>query len=123
MTALSSMHRQLLQKAYNAFNNRDIEAALAAMHPDVDWPNGMEGGRVYGHAAVHDYWSRQWGLIDPHVEALRFQVDEAGRILIDVHAVVRDLTGTLLSDTMVQHVYTIEDGLIRTMEIRDPERR
>ena len=40
------------------------------MHPDVDWPNGMEGGREHGHAAVRDYWTRQFGLIDSHVEPL-----------------------------------------------------
>ena len=118
-----SVARELLTRTYAAFNARDVDTVLAQMHPDVDWPNGMEGGRVRGHAAVRDYWTRQWGVIDPHVEPLRFQIDEAGRTVIDVRAVVRDLTGTLLSDTMVQHVYTIEDGLIRTMEIRDPERR
>jgi hypothetical protein len=26
------------------------------MHPEVDWPNAWEGGRVVGHAAVRDYW-------------------------------------------------------------------
>ena len=38
------------------------------MHPDVIWPNGMEGGTVVGHAAARAYWTRQWGLIDPRVE-------------------------------------------------------
>lgn len=33
-------------KAYTAFEARDIDSALAAMHPDVDWPNGMERGTV-----------------------------------------------------------------------------
>jgi hypothetical protein len=37
-------HEDLLQTLYGAFNARDIDAALAGMHPDVDWPNGMEGG-------------------------------------------------------------------------------
>src|SRR3989442_855797 len=36
------MYRDLLTAAYDAFNARDIERALAAMHPEVDWPNGME---------------------------------------------------------------------------------
>ena len=57
----------LLTEAYEAFNARDIGRALAAMHAEVDWPNGMEGGYVHGHAAVRDYWTRQWRLIDPHV--------------------------------------------------------
>src|SRR6266404_555254 len=31
----------VLKKAYDAFNARDIDAALATMQPDVEWPNGM----------------------------------------------------------------------------------
>jgi hypothetical protein len=73
-----------------------------------------------GHGEVRDYWTRQWRQIDPHVEPLGVEQDETGRIVVEVHQVVRDLTGTLLGDEMVQHVYTIEEGLIRRMEIRKP---
>ena len=38
----------LLKRTYEAFNARDLETALAAMKPDVEWPNGMEGGTVQG---------------------------------------------------------------------------
>jgi hypothetical protein len=109
----------LLRNAYAAFNARDIDSALATMQPDVAWPNGMEGGMVHGHAGVREYWTRQWGLIDPHVEAVTFDLDGAGRVVVGVHQVVRNLSGESLLDRMVEHVYTIEDGLIRTMEIRD----
>src|SRR5439155_505574 len=68
--------RELLVKTYAAFNARDVDATLAAMHPDVDWPDGMEGGRVRGHPAVRDYWTRQWSRIDPHVEPRGFAADE-----------------------------------------------
>jgi hypothetical protein len=112
--------RRLLENAYAAFNARDIDAVLNAMHADVVWPNGMEGGNVYGHSGVRDYWTRQWGLIDPHVEPLRFEADEAGRIVVDVHQIVRDRTGNIMVDEIVQHVYSIEDGLVRSMEIRNP---
>jgi hypothetical protein len=35
---------ELLERLYERFNARDMEAVLATMHPDVIWPNGMEGG-------------------------------------------------------------------------------
>ena len=108
----------LLTEAYDAFNARDIERALAVMHPEVDWPNGMEGGYVHGHGAVREYWTRQWRLIDPHVEPRRFATDDGGRIVVDVHQVVRDLSGGVVTDRMVQHLYRIENGAIRHMEIR-----
>lgn len=112
-----SSEETLLITVYRAFNARDLEAALATMHPDVDWPNGMEGGRVHGHRGVRDYWTRQWTLIDPHVEPQTFATDERGRIVVDVHQIVRDLAGNVLADQMVQHVYEVEDGLIQCMEI------
>ena len=114
--------RELVERAYAAFNARDVDGALAAMHADVEWPNGMEGGVVRGHAAVRAYWTRQWGLIDPRVDPVRIEVDPAGRLLVDVHQVVRDLAGAVVRDQMVQHVYTVRDGLIQGMEIRPAPR-
>jgi hypothetical protein len=114
-----SEQERLLRRAYDAFNARDIDAALACAHTDVDWPNGMEGGREHGHAAVRDYWTRQFGLIDSHVEPLRFTPDDEGRIVVDVRQTVRDLAGKLVSEGEVQHVYTLRDGLIERMDIRE----
>ena len=104
--------------AYAAFNARDIDRALATMHRDVQWPNGMEGGWLHGRDAVRAYWTRQWSMIDPRVEPRRFSMDDGGRVVVDVHQVVRDRAGTIVTDQMVQHVYDLEDGLIRRMEIR-----
>ena len=114
-----SEYQEILTKAYEAFNARDIDTVLTYMHPGVDWANGMEGGRVYGHEGVRAYWTRQWGLIDPHVEPRGFGMEEEGRIVVDVHQVVRDLAGTILSDTMVKHVYVMREGLVERMDIRD----
>jgi ketosteroid isomerase-like protein len=84
----------------------------------VDWPNGMEGGRVRGKAAVRNYWRRQFDVLDPRVKPQHFAGEPDGRIAIDVHQVVHDKNGKLVVDQMVQHVYEIRDGLIRSMEIR-----
>ena len=108
---------ELLQEAYAAFNRRDLDGALALMSPQVDWPNGMEGGRVHGHDGVRAYWTRQWAILDPHVDPVEMAPDEQGRIVVDVHQVVRDLSGKVLMDVMVQHLYTIRDGLIERMDI------
>jgi len=47
--------REVLRRAYAAFNARDIEMVVLLMHQDVEWPNGMEGGYVYGHDGVRGY--------------------------------------------------------------------
>ena len=107
----------LLERTYAAFNARDIASVLSGMHPEVDWPNGMEGGRVQGHANIRDYWTRQWGLIDPSVEPRRFTMTRDGRVDVEVHQVVRDLAGRIVKDEIVHHVYAFTDGLIRSMDI------
>jgi len=117
---ISAAVRELLRRAYAAFNARDIEAVLSMMHPDVAWPNAMEGGYVYGHDGVREYWMHQWGLIDPLVEPRAFDTEPDGRIVVEVHQRVLDRDGATLSDGRVQHIYSIRDGLVRHMEIRDP---
>src|SRR3954447_17812091 len=109
-----------LRSAYRAFNARDIEAALELMHPDVDWPNAWEGGRVVGHAAVRDYWTRQWATIDPAVNPVAITTrPEDGRIVVEVAQVVRDLDGALVAEGQVRHVYDLRDGLVARMDVED----
>ena len=76
----------LLEQIYQRFNVRDIEAVLAALHPDVTWANGMEGGHVHGREAVRSYWTRQWATIDPRVEPTRFSTGADGEIVVEVKA-------------------------------------
>ncbi|HEY5027057.1 MAG TPA: nuclear transport factor 2 family protein [Candidatus Angelobacter sp.] len=109
----------LLRKTYDAFNQRDVDAVLATMHSDVDWPNGMEGGRVQGREAVRKYWLRQWSQLNPRVEPRGFLTNPTGAVVVDVHQVVRDLSGNLLAERMVQHVYRLNQGLIQSMDIRE----
>jgi ketosteroid isomerase-like protein len=108
----------LLRSAYAAFNARDIEAALARMHPDVDWPNAMEDTRVHGHAGVRGYWARQFTTIDSRVDPRAFSTDAHGQVVVEVHQVVHDTSGRLIADQTVEHVYSIRDGLIERMDVR-----
>lgn len=113
------MHERerLLQGIYDAFNRREIDTVLAAMHPQVDWPNGWEGGRVMGHDEVRSYWTRQWAAVAPMVVPVRFKHGSDGRISVRVQQTVRDLSGDLLAEGEVVHVYAFEDGLIKAMDI------
>ncbi len=108
---------ELLHAAYAAFNARDIDAALTLMTPNVAWPRAFKGGFVRGLEEVRAYWTEQWSEIDPHVEPTAFHPEDAGRILVEVHQVVRDLAGTILADERVGHRFTIEHGLIQSMEV------
>lgn len=117
MRAQEAGEIELLRAAYAAFNARDIDAALALMTPDVAWPKAFKGGFVRGPEEVRAYWTEQWSEIDPHVEPVSFQPEDGGRCLVEVHQVVRDLAGSVLADDHVGHRFTIQHGLIRSMEV------
>ena len=114
---MTKTDEELLATAYRAFNERKIDEVLLLMQSQVDWPNGMEGGRVHGRDGLRDYWLRQWAMLDPKVDPVRFERVAPGRIIVHVHQVVRDLTGNVLVDQMVRHEYSLRDGLIERMNI------
>jgi len=117
MTNQSNQEIQLLRAAYAAFNARDIGAALALMTSDVTWPKAFKGGFVQGHEEIRAYWTEQWSEIDPHVEPIAFYPQSASQVMVDVHQVVRDLAGSVLADEHVGHLFTIDNGLMRAMEV------
>jgi nuclear transport factor 2 (NTF2) superfamily protein len=108
---------ELLRAAYVAFNARDIDKALVLMTPDVSWPRAFKGGFVRGTEQIRAYWTEQWSEIDGQVEPVAFYPEDAGQILVKVHQVVRDLAGAVLADEHVGHRFTIEQGLIKAMEV------
>lgn len=109
--------KNLINKAYSAFNARDIDTALSTMHPDIQWPKAFEGGYVRGQPEIKKYWIRQWAEINPTVDPIEFNDRQDGTLEIVVHQIVKDLDGNLMSDGIVKHIYTLQDGLLRTMDI------
>lgn len=114
---MPDQHENLVRKAYAAFNARDIDTALSTMHPDVQWPKAFEGGYVSGHEAIREYWTRQWVEINPTVQPVGFQERPDGTVEITVQQTVKDLQGATLFDGVIKHVYTLQDGLLRRMDI------
>jgi hypothetical protein len=113
--------RTLLAQAYSAFNDRDIERALALMSENVSWPKASEGGRVVGKDQIRSYWTRQWKEFDPHVEPLEMIDHEGGVTEVKVHQLVKSLGGDVVSDSEVWHVYTIANGFIERMDLKEGE--
>ncbi len=107
----------LIKKAYAAFNGRDIDKALSTMQPDVQWSKAWEGGYISGHDEIKEYWTRQWKEINPLVEPIGFNERQNGSVEVTVHQKVKDLQGKLMFDGNVKHIYTFENGLIKTMDI------
>lgn len=111
----------LIARAYAAFNQRGIDGALALMSESVSWPKASEGGRVVGREEIRAYWTRQWDKFDPHVEPIEVIDDEQGKTQVKVHQLVKDLNGDVLSDSEVWHIYTIANGLIDRMDLKESD--
>lgn len=100
---------------YQAFNERDLEAVVAAMASDVEWPNGWEGGRLKGRDSVRAYWERQWAEIRPMTTVRRISERPDGTWEAMVRLVVRDPVGNVLSRSDVTHVYTFAGDVVQRM--------
>lgn len=111
------MNEKYLQNLYDAFNKRDVETVLSMMDENVKWANGMEGGFVDGRDNVREYWRRQFEMFNPQLEILESKSDK-NQSVVKLRQIVRDLSGNLLDDKTVEHVFTFdENGLIKLFEI------
>ncbi len=119
---------ETLKNIYARFNARDIDGVLAVLADDVAWANGMDGGHVHGREAVREYWTRQWAMVDPHVEPVGFRTAANGAIVAEVLQTIRDLDGNSLQgqalglkDKTVGHVFRLVDGKVTRFDIEDAE--
>ncbi len=103
---------------YDAHGRRDVEAALAMLAPDVEWPNVADGTVLHGHDEVRAYWTAQFAAIDPSVTPTSIEV-EGDTAVVGVHQVVRTLDGELLREGDVVHTYTFADGLVQRMVVSE----
>jgi hypothetical protein len=115
-----------IAEIYACFNVRDIDGVLGALTDDVVWANGMDGGHVHGREGVRAYWTRQWAIVRPHVEPVRFDRAADGSIVVDVRQSIRDLEGRPLQDQThglkdksVGHIFYLRDGKVARFDIRE----
>ena len=116
MTAAAD-RADLVRHAYDAFNSRDIDAAVRLMAEDVVWPDVSDGGFVHGPDEVREHWRAQFDAVDPRLELLGIEALGDGRLRACVRQVVRSSQGEPVSDERLNHVYTIGHGRIERMEI------
>jgi hypothetical protein len=108
--------KTFFQELYYNFNTRKIDLVIARMTDDVKWANGMEGGYVFRHKGVKEYWIRQFTMIRSNVTPLEIE-QEKDLVKIKVHQVVHDLHETLLSDEIVYHYFRMRGDRIAGFDI------
>ena len=112
MDSLNNFFHEL----YRNFDERKIDLVISQMTEDIKWANGMEGGYVYGHDGVREYWTRQFKQISSNVTPTEIS-EENGIVKIKVHQVVHDLNGKLLADETVYHFFHLRNNKIFQFDI------
>ena len=114
----------LIARLYERFNARDIDGVLVALTDDIAWANGMDGGHVHGREAIREYWTRQWSMVSPRVEPLRYERIARDAIRVEARQTVSDLDGNPLEaathglhDKTVTHVFRFRDGKVARFDI------
>ena len=107
---------------YKNFNDRKIDLVIAKLTDNVKWANGMEGGYVYGHEGVKEYWTRQFTMVSSHVTPLEIDIENEV-VKIKVHQVVHDLKGKLLAAEFVYHLFHFKDNKIAAFDIGEKPKK
>ncbi|MEC9347902.1 MAG: nuclear transport factor 2 family protein [Pseudomonadota bacterium] len=111
--------QSMLIRLYENFRNRDVDAMLAMMSPDVEWARDTGDGYLSGHDALRQHWHREWQDFATYLDPQSFSVTRNERTAVQVIRTVRDLQGRRLSETTLGHIFTIRDGLIVRLDIRE----
>jgi ketosteroid isomerase-like protein len=113
----------LILAAYAAYARGEIDQAVTALHPKVEWIEPVElpgGGRYVGPAAVAEYLRNSranWSELVSEPKALR----RDGRIIVTHHVHGRLADGAPGNAT-VADVFTVRDGQIVHMQAyTDPD--
>ena len=111
--------RNLLLRFYKALDNKDVEGVAAVLHPDADFPDQIDGGRRTGAAAVLDYFTGAFALINSENIPTAFHARPDGGMEVRVHHHVTSLSGALWHDGPVDYSFRFRDGLIVRMDQLD----
>jgi uncharacterized protein len=116
MTDMTSPNIQLLRNTYAAFGRADIDAVVAAMHPDIAWheaehsPWHAAGGHHGPTEVLTNVFGRIPGTFDRfEVHPTRFH-DAGDVVVVEGRYRARSATNAQCLDAQVCHVWTIRDG-------------
>jgi ketosteroid isomerase-like protein len=106
-----------LELAYQRFNERDVDALLAMLTDDVEWPDVARAAVLRGSRAVRPYWEAQFAGADPRVTPTAF-IPTGEDVVAVVDQQIFDLDGRPLGHpTVVYHRYSFRGDLVSRMRV------
>lgn len=100
-----------------AINALDFDAALALLHPDVDWQDIVNGGRLHGLAAVRAYWTDIRDLLTTGASPISHRLIDEDRIAVRMLHSLAGKQGKAWGEETLTQVFTFQDGLIIRMDL------
>jgi ketosteroid isomerase-like protein len=114
--------RALLLRFYKALDAKDVDAIMALLHPDVDFPDQLDSdNRLHGGAAVRDYYVRAFGLVTGESTPTAFRARPDGSMEVRIHHHVTSIDGALWHDGLVDYSFDFRDGLILRFDRLDEQ--
>ena len=111
---MSEENVELTRRAFQAFNDRDLDALLAGLHDEVEaYPRlaAVEGG-YRGHDGIRRWWAQLLGTFpDFHVEVLEVR-DLGESVLLALRLSGRGAESDTPLDAAVWHVNHFQDGQV-----------
>jgi ketosteroid isomerase-like protein len=116
--AMSRANVEVLRRAYEAWNQQDLDAFLSVVHPDAEWrgPDDLFLGikSVYrGHAGVREWWNavkEPWDYFKSHVQRIFAGGDKVVTV-VRFEAVGKE-SGAKVELPFLTNVVELKDGLI-----------
>jgi hypothetical protein len=105
-----------VRRMYDAYNARQMDAALADLHADVEWDGGAEG-MLHGKEAVERHWRSQWRDVDAKVY-IQSSAWKNSSLVLQVRLEVATPRG--VSEQHIQNAITFSDGLVASLRIKQP---
>lgn len=107
----------LIERLQAALNAKDLEGVTALIHPDVAFPDYLDGGEVRGIGGARDFYQRLFNTLSPATDIVGLERLADGRWRAEMQVSVHDSGGRLWSDTRVAVTYEILDGLIKSLDL------
>ena len=115
---MSQENVEIVRRAFDAFNRRDMTAFLDLLDPDVEWVPilAVLEGRVYrGHKEVQRWvedLDPDWEFFEVYYEELR---DLGDRVLVSGHWRARGRASGIEVENPGTYLYEIEGGKVVSM--------
>ena len=107
---MSEEDRETLRLGYEAYNRRDWDGLLRAMHPDIEWKTIRTGGPYRGHDEVRRFLEEMREPFEEVVTKPEEWFDQGDRIVVFVRQRARPRGGDAVVENRVRHLWTMRAG-------------